>query len=237
MKNAHIRWPFMLILILSVVLLVSCGGNASVPTSTRPVAEDKLTAQPNMGETPTAQPNTGDTPTAQPSSDLSDFVTADPAEVDNSGLPVTSVEELHITGHPPDSEVDIQEYRLIVNGLVQNPLTLTYEALLAYPAVTEVVLLVCSGFFVDNAEWTGVAVATLLGEAGIRPEATSITFHALDNYTQILPLEDVQREGVFLAYTVNGQTLPAEHGYPLRLVAKGKYGFNWVKWVERIEVS
>jgi sulfoxide reductase catalytic subunit YedY len=217
----------MLILTLSVVFLVSCGGNMGVSTSTQPIAEDKLTAQ----------PNTGETPTAQPSSDLSDFVSADPAEVDNSSLPVTPVEELHITGHPPDSGVDIKEYRLTVNGLVQNPLTLTYEALLAYPAVTEVVLLICSGFFVDNGEWTGVPVATLLEEAGTRPKATSITFHALDNYTQILPLEDVQREGVFLAYAVNGQTLPAEHGYPLRLVVKGKYGFNWVKWVKRIEVS
>ncbi|GAJ00205.1 unnamed protein product, partial [marine sediment metagenome] len=50
-------------------------------------------------------------------------------------------------------------------------------------------------------------------------------------------LEDIMgNDSIFLAHTVDGQTLPAEHGYPLRLVAKGKYGSYWVKWVESIEV-
>jgi sulfoxide reductase catalytic subunit YedY len=51
-----------------------------------------------------------------------------------------------------------------------------------------------------------------------------------------LPLEDVQKDGVFLAYKVDGQVLPLEHGYPLRLVAEGQYGSNWVKWLTHIEV-
>lgn len=118
----------------------------------------------------------------------------------------------------------------------ENLLTLTYEALLAYPTVTELVLLICPGFFVDNAQWTGVPVATLLAQAGIKRDARRVAFHALDGYMQILRLEVVQKESVFLAHTVNGQVLPAEHGYSLRLVVKGEYGSKWVKWVERIEV-
>jgi DMSO/TMAO reductase YedYZ molybdopterin-dependent catalytic subunit len=156
-------------------------------------------------------------------------------EFDNSNLPVTPVEELNTTGVAP--EVNIEDYRLVVDGLVETSLSLTYEAILAYPTVTEVVLLICPGFFTDNAEWTGVPVTTLLAEAGIKAEASKVTFHALGTGYQIaLPLDVVRQDGVFLAHTVNGQVLPAEHGYPLRLVVRGNYGHDWVKWVERIEV-
>lgn len=168
------------------------------------------------------------------STDLSYLKNSDPAKVDNSNLPITPIEEIHVTRSAPD--VDITEYRLTVDGLVENPLTLTYEAVIAYPTVTETVLLICPGFFVDNAEWTGVPVTTLLMEVGVKPEATKVAFHALDKYTQTLPLEVVQQEGVFLAHTVNGQILPAAHGYPIRLVVRGRYGYEWVKWVERVEV-
>ena len=168
------------------------------------------------------------------STDLSYLKNSDPAEVDNSNLPITPVDEIHVTGSTP--EVDITKYRLTVDGLVENPLILTYEALMAYPTVTETVLLICPGFFADNAEWTGVPVTTFLTEASVKPEATKVAFHALDKYTQTLPLEVVQHEGVFLAHTVNGQILPPAHGYPLRLVVRGRYGYEWVKWVERIEV-
>jgi DMSO/TMAO reductase YedYZ molybdopterin-dependent catalytic subunit len=155
---------------------------------------------------------------------------------DNSNLSVTPVEELHITGAAP--EVNIEDYRLIVDGLVETPLSLTYEAILDYPIVTEVVLLVCPGFFTDNAEWTGVPVATLLAEAGISPEASEVTFHALGSeYKVVLPLDVVQRDGVFLAHMVNGQVLPARHGYPLRLVVRSNYGYDWIKWVSHIEIS
>jgi sulfoxide reductase catalytic subunit YedY len=57
-----------------------------------------------------------------------------------------------------------------------------------------------------------------------------------DGYSQTLSLEDATADRVFLAHEVNGETLPAEHGYPLRLVVRHQYGSKWVKWVERIEV-
>lgn len=154
---------------------------------------------------------------------------------DNSNLPVTPVEQLHITGAAPDG--NIEDYRLVVDGLVETPLSLTYEAILDYPTITEVVLLVCPGFFTDNAEWTGVPLTTLLEEAGIKSEASEVTFYALGSeYKVALPLEVVQQEGVFLAHMVNGEVLPVEHGYPLRLVVRGNYGYDWIKWVGRIEV-
>ena len=163
-----------------------------------------------------------------------------PAEVDNSDLPITPVEELHTT-EPKSIEVDIEQYELTIDGKVRNQMSLTYEEILEYPTVTKVVLLICPGYFADNAEWTGVPVTTLLEEADVEPEASVVTFRGLDEgdvkYTQSFSLEEVQRDGVFLAHMVNGQVLPLEHGYPLRLVVEGDYGYRWVKWVEHIEVQ
>ena len=150
-------------------------------------------------------------------------------------MPITPIEGLGITGQP--QEVDIATYVLSVDGLIDTPLALSYQDILRYPSVSEVLLLVCPGFFADNAEWTGVPIATLLTQTDVKPEATEIVVHAMDGLTQRFPLDDVRREGVFLAYAVNGQTLPKEHGYPLRLVVKGKYGGVWVKWVDRIEIK
>jgi DMSO/TMAO reductase YedYZ molybdopterin-dependent catalytic subunit len=155
---------------------------------------------------------------------------------------ITATKDLHLTGSPPD-EVDIAAYRLEVSGLVENPLSLTYEDILAYPAVTEVVLLICPGVFQDNAEWTGVPVWRLLRDAGVEAEATDVVFHAITSpssppYTARLPLDEiVGNDSIFLAYIVNGETLPLEHGYPLRLVAKDELGYNWVKWVDRLVVE
>jgi len=175
-------------------------------------------------------------PTEEPTTDLSYLIHMNPADVDNSELPITPVEKLHRTGLVPKG-VDIEQYRLIIDGLVENPLTLTYQDILTYPTVTEVVLLICPGFFADNAEWTGVPVKTLLNEAEVKPEATEVVFHGMDGYQSSISLETAQESGVFLAHTVNGQVLPPEHGYPLRLVVKYHFGSEWVKWVDHIIVQ
>jgi len=193
-------------------------------------------SQPSMTFSPD-QPVVDESLTKGLPTDLYDVITSDPAKVDNSKLPITPLEGLNVTGHAP--EVNITKYSLTIDGLVDTPLTLTYEEVKQYPTVTEVVLLICPGFppFADNAEWMGVPVVTLLMEVGVEPQASQVTFHALDGYSQSLSLEEAQREGVFLAHAVNGQILPKEHGYPLRLVVRGRYGNLWVKWVEHIEVS
>jgi sulfoxide reductase catalytic subunit YedY len=173
--------------------------------------------------------------------DLSLLADMDPAEVDNANLPLTPVEALHTTT-PERLDVDIDSYNLLVDGMVANPLELTYDEVLTYPQFSKAVLLICPGFFVDNADWTGVQVTALLSEAEVSPDATTITFYGLDeyyglNYSRTFPLESINADGVFLAYQVNGQLLPPEHGYPLRLVMEGSLGYEWVKWVGRVEIS
>ncbi len=162
-----------------------------------------------------------------------ELVHMDPAEVGETGLPIDPVEDINRTGHPP--EIDIEEYRLVVDGAVETPLSLSYQDILAYPEQTDVVLLICPGFFVDNAQWSGVPVSLILEEANLKPEAEQVRFHA-GSYRITLTLEEARRAGTYLAHHVNGQVLPEKDGFPLRLVVEGKYGNQWVKWVERIEV-
>ena len=195
----------------------------------------------SFDEPSTEEPSFDELPAIESYEDLQKLVDMDPAEVDNSNLPITPVDALHTTT-PERVDVDMASYALVVDGLVNNPLELTYTDILAYPHTSEVVLLICPGFFADNAEWTGVLVNSLLAEAEPMPDAMTVTFYGLDvsldtYYRQTLPLETVKQDGVLIAYQVNGQDLPPEHGYPLRLVVKGSKGFVWVKWLWRIEVS
>jgi sulfoxide reductase catalytic subunit YedY len=184
-----------------------------------------------------SSPNLNTTPTNP--NDLSYLSSLDGSELatfDNSKLPISPIEDLHVAGSGPKT-VDIASYRLTVDGLVDMPFTLTYGEIMLFPTVTQVVLLVCPNFFADNAEWTGVLVSTLLAEAGVMPQAKKVTFYALDGYQRTLSLEEAQSDDVFLAYMVDGQVLPLKHGYPLRLVVKGVFGDRWVKWVDHIKIS
>lgn len=132
--------------------------------------------------------------------------------------------------------LDISEYRLKIDGLVDHPLSLTYESIIKYPSVTESLLLVCPGLFETNQEWTGVPLAIILKEASLKPEAREIMFVASDGYKAYLSLPKAQEDGTFLAYKVDGKILSKDDGYPIRLVVKDLYGSNWVRWLEHIEV-
>jgi DMSO/TMAO reductase YedYZ molybdopterin-dependent catalytic subunit len=158
--------------------------------------------------------------------------------------------------------VDERTWRLDVGGLVERPLTLTLDELKARPSRTLPVTLECAGngraLFaprpisqpwlteaVGTAEWTGTPLAPVLAEAGVRPEAVEVVFAGLDRgiqgdvdqtYARSLPLAEALREEVLLAHSVNGQPLPSQHGFPLRLVVPGWYGMTSVKWLRSITV-
>lgn len=216
-----------ILLLLPLALIASACGDAEPPNTAVP--------SPNPASIALATPHGELKPVPGKIPLSEDLIHRDPASVDNSNLEVTPIEGLHTTGEPAD--IDIDAYRLVVDGLVENPLRLGYEDILARPSVTEVVLLICPGVFADNAQWTSTPVAGILEQARVKPEANGVFFHGADGYTSYLPLEQAMDEGISLAYMVNGQVLPREHGYPLRLVAKGEYGSHWVKWLVRIEVK
>jgi DMSO/TMAO reductase YedYZ molybdopterin-dependent catalytic subunit len=98
---------------------------------------------------------------------------------------------------------------------------------------------------VGTAEWTGTPLAPILREAGLAPEAKEVVFTGLDRgiqggvehlYERSLAVADAQREEVLLAYALNGEPLPAQHGYPLRVIVPGWYGMTHVKWLSTITV-
>jgi DMSO/TMAO reductase YedYZ molybdopterin-dependent catalytic subunit len=99
---------------------------------------------------------------------------------------------------------------------------------------------------VGTAEWTGTPLAPILDEAGAGENAVEVVFTGLDRgiqgdiehlYERSLPFEEATREEVILAYAINGQPLPPQHGFPLRVIVPGWYGMTHVKWLQAITVA
>lgn len=142
---------------------------------------------------------------------------------------------LHMTGTPV--VVDIKTYRLKIDGKVDHPLALTYDDLRLMPKVTGSPTLVCPQSFVDKATWSGVQLKTLLEKAGVQPGAKEIKMKAADGYSAYLDLKIALKPENFLAYELEGKTLPVLHGFPLRAVLPDQQGNRWVKWLLEIEVQ
>ncbi len=158
-----------------------------------------------------------------------------PADVDSRHLDIDPLDKLGTMG-PTDVEIDIKTYRLKITGKVDRPLSALYDEIRKRPALTEAVLLICPGFFVNHARWTGCGFKGLLEEARVTKGAEYIDVKGAGKSVRI-PLKDLEKKRIFLAYQVNGEDLPRKHGFPLRLVYEDAYGFDWVKYVDEIVVS
>ena len=135
-------------------------------------------------------------------------------------------------------------YRLIVDGLVERPLSLSLDDLGARPAQTQITKHDCVEGWTSIAEWTGVRLETLLDEAGLKPEAKYIVFHCFDALTQTedgdryyesIDLIDARHPQTILAWAMNGRALPVPHGAPLRLRVERQLGYKQAKYIRRIE--
>ena len=158
--------------------------------------------------------------------------------------------------------IDPNTFELVIDGLVETPLSLDLEAIKSRPQVSSVVTLECAGNgraqllprpvsqpwlseAVGTARWTGTPLASLLREAGIDDGAVDVVFTGADHgiergleqdYQRALPISEAMSENVMLAYEMNGAPLPPQHGAPLRLIVPGWYGMAHVKWLRRITV-
>ena len=111
---------------------------------------------------------------------------------------------------------------------------------MALPPVERNVLLICPGFFVNHGRWKGISLGRLLEKAQMESGVTHVTISGpAGRYekTERFPLADVLSDKVYLAYAVNGETLPLKHGYPLRVVAEDYYGSDWVKFVNKVTLK
>jgi sulfane dehydrogenase subunit SoxC len=168
----------------------------------------------------------------------------------------------YILTHFDIPDIDPAAWHLRISGAVERALELSMAALRKDPAITVPVTLECAGNGrsllsprpmsqpwvlegVGTAHWTGVPLAYLLGKAGVLQNAVEVVFTGADagiqggvphHYARSLPIREALRADVVLAYKMNGNELPPQHGYPLRLVVPGWYGMASVKWLESIEV-
>jgi DMSO/TMAO reductase YedYZ molybdopterin-dependent catalytic subunit len=167
------------------------------------------------------------------------LIDKNPALLDTRNLDPFPLENFGTMGLS-DHQADLSRWRLEVTGAVRNPLRLTFEEVKALPSIERDVLLICPGFFANHGRWKGVSIAELIRRARAEEGVTQVTVRGPEGEYGMVKdykIEDVHSNKVFLAHEVNGKTLPRKHGFPLRLVAEGYYGYDWVKYVHKVTVE
>src|SRR5215213_2641310 len=176
--------------------------------------------------------------------------------------PITPAGLHYLLIHYDIPTVDPETFRLEITGAVERPATLSLDELRSRERLDKPITFECAGNgralleprpvsqpwlteAVGTAEWTGTPLAPLLEEAGVTADALEVVFTGLDrgaqrdvvhDYERSIPLAEALREEVLLAWAVNGESLPPQHGFPLRLVVPGWYGMTHVKWLAAITV-
>ncbi|QRN86404.1 molybdopterin-dependent oxidoreductase [Clostridia bacterium] len=185
--------------------------------------------------------SSGEDPAEQPPIDTPEGPTINElAEVEvreYEGEDLSSILDFRENSIKGPQDVDIDAYRLTVDGLVDNPMEYTYDEALGFDRYSKVVNMYCVEGWSVNLLWEGIKVADLLEQAGIDPSAKTVIFHAVDEYTTSVPLDFILDNDILLAYKMNDVVLPKERGFPFQLVAQDKLGYKWIKWVTRIELS
>jgi DMSO/TMAO reductase YedYZ molybdopterin-dependent catalytic subunit len=141
-------------------------------------------------------------------------------------------------------EIAPSAWQLRIHGMVARPITLTYHDLLKQPLLEDYITLCCvsnpvAGPYIGNAKWLGVSVRRLLRQAGIRAGADQLLCTSADGFTCGTPVQTaMDGRDAMLAVAMNGQPLPVAHGFPVRMVVPGLYGYvSACKWITDIEVT
>jgi len=177
--------------------------------------------------------------------------------------PITPIGLHYLLIHFDIPVVDARTWELSIGGQVERPLRLSLDDIKSRPQTTIAVTLECAGNgrarlsprpmsqpwlseAVGTAEWTGTPLGPILAEAGLRESAREVVFTGLDRgvqggidqlYERSLSPADAQRPEVMLVHAINGEPLPPQHGFPLRLIVPGWYGMTHVKWLRSITVT
>lgn len=135
--------------------------------------------------------------------------------------------------------IDLATWHLRVEGLVENPFSITFEELKNLPSLEQTRDLDCVEMWsVRKLKWQGVPLKTLIEKAKPSAAAKFLTFHCTGGiYSESLTMQQALSDDVMLAYGVDGKPLEPKHGAPLRLVVPGFWGYKSAKWVERIEFA
>jgi DMSO/TMAO reductase YedYZ molybdopterin-dependent catalytic subunit len=162
-----------------------------------------------------------------------------PVEVrEYQGKDLSSVNDFHENAINGPQYVNITDYRLTVTGLTNRTVVSTYDEVLSqHQHYTKVVTLHCVEGWDATILWEGVLVRDLIADAGADPRANTVVFTGVDGYTTSFPLSYFTQNDIIMAYRMNNITMPAERGYPFELVAEDKWGYKWIKWIDKIELT
>ena len=162
-----------------------------------------------------------------------------PEEIrDYEGQELSSIGDFRENSIRGPQQLNASTYRLAITGLVNKTLEYRYEDLITgFQKWQKVVTLHCVEGWSVKILWEGFLLKDLLNETEIDPNATIVIFYAYDGYSTSLPLDYIIKNNILIAYKMNGLTLPPERGFPFQLVAESKYGYKWIKWITRIELS
>jgi uncharacterized surface protein with fasciclin (FAS1) repeats len=135
--------------------------------------------------------------------------------------------------------INISTYQLEIAGHVRNPINYTYQEVISkYQKYQKVVTLNCIEGWSVTILWEGFLLRDLLQEADVISGAPKVViFYAYDGYSTSLPLNYLLNNDILIAYKMNGVVIPPERGYPFQLISESKYGYKWIKWITRIEIS
>lgn len=154
------------------------------------------------------------------------------------GKDLSSITDFHENSILGPQHINESDYRLTVTGLTSTTRISTYRDVIDnHQHYSKVITLHCVEGWDVTLLWEGVLVSDLIKEAGSDPRANTVIFTAHDGYTTSFPLSYLVDNNIMLAYKMNNVTLPAERGFPFELVAEDKWGYKWIKWVEKIELS
>ena len=172
------------------------------------------------------------------------FTLKQPIKLDNvevkeyKGQKLSSVNDFKENSIKGPQYINITNYRLEINGLVTNPRNYTYDDILNnQQSYEKVVKLDCVEGWDVTILWQGVMVKDLIRESIPLPTANTVIFYAQDGYSTSFPLDYIENNNILMAFKMNNATLPPQEGYPFMLVAENKWGYKWIKWINKIELS
>jgi DMSO/TMAO reductase YedYZ molybdopterin-dependent catalytic subunit len=173
---------------------------------------------------------------------------------------ITPIERFFVRTHDYAPAVDLQQWRLKVAGSVHKAISLSLDDIKGFPKTEVTAVLECAGNgrslyeppvpgiqwaygSVGNARWAGARLSAVLAKAGIKDTPVETLFAGADRapgsmpaFQRAMPLAKALHKDTIVAYEMNGEALPAPHGFPLRVVAPGWAGDSWMKWLSSIEV-
>jgi len=154
------------------------------------------------------------------------------------GTNLSSVNESRENSIKGPQNVKIERYKLKITGLLENPVSYTYDEVIKNNRhYKKVVTLDCVEGWSVTILWEGVLVRELIAKLGALTGANTVIFHAYDGYTTSLPFSYIMNNDILMAYKVNEVVLTPERGFPFHLVAESKWGYKWIRWITEIEMS